>query len=193
MHAFVWLLIFVASLWVVELADTLANLNLDQYGIVPRDTTGLRGIPLHIFLHGGFGHLISNTGPLIVLGGLISLRGKSRLFWSSVFITLVGGSMVWLVAGLITGYGIHIGASGLVFGYFGYLAARAFHERSFSSIFIAIVVIVFYGGGILLGLLPTDERVSWEGHLFGLLAGVTYAGMVGRQDREAKERGIMQS
>ena len=189
MHAFFWLLIFAGSLWAVEIADALTNLNLDQYGIIPRDTTGLRGIPLHIFLHGDFSHLLSNTPPLIVLGGLISLRGKARLFWGSVFITLVGGSMVWLAAGLITGDGIHIGASGLVFGYFGYLAARAFHERSFSSIFIAIVVIVFYGGGILLGLLPSDERVSLEGHLFGLLAGVTYAGIVGRQDRDAPKGG----
>ncbi len=187
MHAFFWLLIFVASLWVVELADALANLDLDQYGIIPRDMTGLRGIPLHIFLHGDFSHLLSNTPPLIILGGLISLRGKSRLFWGTVFITLVGGSMVWLVAGLVTGDGIHIGASGVVFGYFGYLSARAFHERSFSSIFIALVVIVFYGGGILIGLLPTDPRVSLEGHLFGLLAGVTYAGIVGRQDRDARE------
>ena len=92
--------------------------------------------------------------------------------------------MVWLVAGIVSGYGIHIGASGLVFGYFGYLTARAIHERSFSSIVIAIAVIAVYGAGILLGVLPTDERVSWEGHLFGLLAGVTYAGIVGRQDRD---------
>ena len=184
MHAFVWLLIFVASLWVVELADFLAGLNLDQYGILPRDATGLRGIPLHVFLHGDFLHLLSNTGPLIVLGGLISLRGKGRLFMASAFIVLVGGFMVWLVAGIVSGYGIHIGASGLVFGYFGYLTARAIHERSFSSIVIAIAVIAVYGAGILLGVLPTDERVSWEGHLFGLLAGVTYAGIVGRQDRD---------
>ena len=186
MHAFLWLLIFAASLWVVEIADFLSNLNLDQYGIIPRDITGLRGIPLHIFLHGGFGHLMSNTPPLIILGGIISLRGSGRLFGATVFITLVGGSMVWLLAGLISGGGIHIGASGVVFGYFGYLAARAFHERSFSSIFIAVVVIVFYGGGILIGLLPADPRVSWEGHMFGLLAGVTYAGIIGRQDRDVK-------
>lgn len=114
------------------------------------------------------------------------MRGSGRLFGATVFITLVGGSMVWLLAGLISGGGIHIGASGVVFGYFGYLAARAFHERSFSSIFIAVVVIVFYGGGILIGLLPADPRVSWEGHMFGLLAGVTYAGIIGRQDRDVK-------
>ena len=188
MHAFVWLLIFVASLWAIETVDFLTNFNLDQYGIVPRDITGLRGIPLHIFLHGGFGHLLANTPPLIVLGGIISLRGNGRLFGSTAFITVIGGSMVWIAAGLLSGDGVHIGASGVVFGYFGYLAARAFYERSFSSIFVAVVVIVFYGGGILIGLLPTDPRVSWEGHLFGLLAGIAYAGLIGRQDRETKRR-----
>ena len=188
MHAFVWLLIFVASLWAVEMADFLTNFNLDQYGIIPRDVTGLRGIPLHIFLHGSFGHLLSNTPPLIVLGGVISLRGNRRLFGATAFVTVIGGSMVWLAAGLISGDGVHIGASGVVFGYFGYLSARAFYERSFRSIFVAVVVILFYGGGILIGTLPTDPRISWEGHLFGLLAGITYAGLVGRQDREAKRR-----
>ncbi len=183
MHAFFWLLIFVASLWVAELADALTNLNLDQYGILPRDTAGLRGIPLSVFLHGDFSHLLSNTGPLVVLGGLISLRGHSRLFWSSVFITFVGGALVWLTAGIVTGYGIHIGASGLVFGYFGYLTARGLYERSLSSILISIAVIAVYGT-IIFGVLPTQEGVSWEGHLFGLIAGVLYAGLVGKDDRE---------
>ena len=182
MHAFVWLLIFVASLWVVELADALANLNLDQYGIVPRDTTGLRGIPLHIFLHGGFGHLISNTGPLIVLGRADFVAGEGPA------VLVVGvhhaGGRFDGVAGGGADYGVrhpHWGERAGVRIFRLPWRRGTFHERSFSSIFIAIVVIVFYGGGILLGLLPTDERVSWEGHLFGLLAGITYAGMVGRQ------------
>ena len=186
MHAFIWLLIFVASLWVAEIVDTLTNLNLDQYGILPRDVTGLRGIPLSVFLHGDFSHLISNTGPLVVLGGLISLRGAKRLLVSSVFITLLSGAFVWLMAGVVTGYGIHIGASGMVFGYFGYLAARGLYERSLSSILISIAVIAVYGT-IIFGILPTNEFVSWEGHLFGLIAGILYAGLVGKDDREARK------
>ena len=186
MHAFVWVLIFVASLWVAEIADALTNLNLDRYGIQPRNLTGLRGIPLSVFLHGDFSHLISNTGPLIVLGGLISLRGAQRLLVSSVFITLVSGAFVWLMAGVVTGYGIHIGASGLVFGYFGYLAARGLYERSLNSILISVVVIALYGT-IIFGILPTNEFVSWEGHLFGLIAGVLYAGLVGKEDQESEK------
>ncbi len=192
MHAFVWVLIFVASLWAAETADALTNLNLDQYGIQPRNVTGLRGIPLSVFLHGDFSHLISNTGPLIVLGGLISLRGAQRLLVSSVFITLVSGVFVWLMAGVLTGYGIHIGASGLVFGYFGYLAARGLYERSLNSILISVVVIALYGT-IIFGILPTNEFVSWEGHLFGLIAGVLYAGLVGKEDQNRlRNRGVSQ-
>ena len=186
MHAFVWLMIFVASLWVVEIADALTNLNLDQYGILPRNVTGLRGIPLSVFLHGDFSHLLSNTGPLIVLGGLISLRGAKRLLVASIFIALVGGSIVWLTAGIVTSYGIHIGASGLVFGYFGYLAARGLYERSLSSILISVAVIAVYGT-IIFGIIPTNEFVSWEGHLFGLIAGVLYAGLIGKDDTKPKE------
>ena len=186
MHAFIWLLIFVASLWVVEVADTLASLDLEHYGILPRNLTGLRGIPLSVFLHADFSHLISNTGPLVVLGGLISLRGAKRLLLSSVFITLVSGAFVWLMAGVVSEYGIHIGASGLVFGYFGYLAARALYERSLNSILISVAVIVLYGT-IIFGIFPTTEFVSWEGHLFGLIAGVLYAGLVGKEDTKSKE------
>ena len=134
MRAFIGLLIFVASLWIIEIADTLGNFGLENYGILPRNVTGLRGIPLSVFLHADFNHLISNTAPLIVLGGLISMRGAKRLLASSVFITLVSGAFVWLMAGVVSGYGIHIGASGLVFGYFGYLAARGLYERSLNSI-----------------------------------------------------------
>ncbi len=180
MRAFIGLLIFVASLWIIEIADTLGNFGLENYGILPRNVTGLRGIPLSVFLHADFNHLISNTAPLIVLGGLISMRGAKRLLASSVFITLVSGAFVWLMAGVVSGYGIHIGASGLVFGYFGYLAARGLYERSLNSIIISVVVIVLYGT-IIFGIIPTDEFVSWEGHLFGLIAGVLYAGLVGKE------------
>ena len=187
MHAFFWLLIFVASLWAVELVDVLTDFNLDQYGILPRDVTGLRGIPLSVFLHGDFSHLISNTVPLVALGGLISLRGARRLLMSSLFVTLLSGALVWLMAGVVTGYGIHIGASGLAFGYFGYLASRGLYERSLNSILISILVIIIYGT-IVLGIFPTNDYVSWEGHLFGLIAGVLYAGLVGKDDVERRER-----
>ena len=150
--------------------DAVLSLDLGRYGIVPRTVDGLRGIPLHVFLHQGFGHVLSNTGPMLVLGVLISLRGGRMLLGASLFIVAFGGLAVWLVARS----GVHIGASGLAFGYFGYLVGRGFYERSFTSILIAVAVVVFYGG-MFLGILPTLGFVSWEGHLFGVIAGVAYA------------------
>ena len=154
----------------MAILDTVLSLDLGRYGIVPRTVDGMRGIPLHVFLHQGFGHVLSNTGPLLVLGILISLRGGRKLLGASLFIVAFGGFAVWLVARS----GVHIGASGLAFGYFGYLVGRGFYERSLTSILIAIAVVVFYGG-MFLGILPSLGFVSWEGHLFGLIAGVAYS------------------
>ena len=177
MHGFIWLLGFVAVLWVVAVLDTLTGIDFGRFGVVPRDSASLLGIPLHIFVHGDFLHLLSNTGPLLVLGGLVSMRGAGTLLATSVFITVFTGAGVWLAGR----YGVHIGASGLVFGYFGYLVARGFFERSFMSLLIAVAVAVFYGG-LIFGLLPLDRFVSWEGHLFGLIGGIILA-WIGGKDR----------
>ena len=174
MRGFVWLLAFVAVLWIIAVLQ-LAGLDLRYFGVVPRDSESVLGIPLHVFVHDGFVHLLSNTGPLLVLGGLVSMRGAGTLFAVSVFIVLIAGSGVWLAGR----EGVHIGASGLVFGYFGYLVARGFFERSLMSVLIAVAVAVFYGG-LIFGILPLDRFVSWEGHLFGLVGGVALAWMSGR-------------
>ena len=174
MRAFVWLLGFVALLWVIAVAQW-AGLDLRQFGVVPRDTSSLLGIPLHIFVHNDFWHLLSNTGPLLALGGLVGVRGAGTLLAVSVFIAVFAGAGVWLVGR----EGVHIGASGLIFGYFGYLVARGFVERSFMSLLIAVAVAVFYGG-LIFGLLPLDRFISWEGHLFGLIGGVLLAWVSGR-------------
>ena len=175
MRAFVWLVGFVAVLWVVAIVNWLGGPDLRQFGVAPRDTASLLGIPLHIFVHDGFYHLLSNTGPLLVLGGLVGMRGAGTLLAISIFIVVFAGGGVWLVGR----EGVHIGASGLVFGYFGYLVARGFFERSLVSILIAVAVAVFYGG-LIFGVLPLDGFVSWEGHLFGLIGGVITAWMQGR-------------
>ena len=125
-------------------------------------------------------HLLSNTGPLLVLGGLVSMRGAGTLLVVSVFSAVFAGAGVWLVGR----DGVHIGASDLVFGY---LVARGFFERSLVSILIAVAVAVFYGG-LIFGVLPLDGFVSWEGHMFGLIGGVITAWMQGR-DRVQRQDG----
>ena len=178
------LLGFVAVIWIVELANIFAGHGLNAYGIVPRTVEGLRGIPLSPFLHAGIGHVLANTVPLLVLGGFVALRGKGAFPWISAAIIIVGGAGVWLIGRSA----VHVGASGLVFGYFGYLVARGWYDRSILSILVAVIVIVVFGWGILLGVLPMGGFISWEGHLCGLLAGVLGARLA-RPSRARSEPG----
>ncbi|HEU5315867.1 MAG TPA: rhomboid family intramembrane serine protease [Chloroflexota bacterium] len=159
---------FVGLMWVAELIDLVfLRGSLDQLGIRPRETRSLWGIPLAPFLHGGLRHLIANTAPLLVLGWLVLVRRRVDFVLLTVAVTLAGGLGVWLFA---PSYTIHIGASGVAFGYLGYLIARAWFERSLTSLALALLAGVLYGGA-LAGLLPGQRGISWEGHLFGFAAG----------------------
>ncbi len=162
----------VALMWALELADLLLfRRSLDAWGIRPRTVSGLWGVAFAPFLHGGLGHLIANTVPLITLGWLVALRRAGDFIAVTVIVAVLGGLGVWLFARPGT---IHIGASILIFGYLGFLLSRGFFERSFGSIVVALFVGLIYGGA-LWGVLPGQRGVSWEGHLFGFLAGVASA------------------
>ena len=160
-------------IWAVELVNLLLGHQLNVLGILPRTVAGLPGIVLSPFLHNGIGHVLLNTIPLIILGGLVILHGPRVFVEVSLVVILVTGVGVWIFGR--SGY--HVGASGLIFGYFGFLVGRGWYERSVSSILIAVVTIVLYGG-MLWGLLPLRNGVSWEAHLFGLLAGILAARLV---------------
>ena len=164
----------IALLWAVEIANLLTGHQLNTWGILPRSLMGLRGIPLSPFLHANLGHLLVNTLPFLVLGGLVVLQGRRAFLGASLFIILCGGTALWLFGRM----SYHIGASGLIFGYFGYLVARGWYDRSLWSILIALITLFFYGG-LVWGVLPTDAYISWEGHLFGLLAGILAARIQG--------------
>ncbi len=158
-------------MWAVELLDLLPFLQLDRFGIRPRSASGLLGIVFAPFLHFGFAHLMVNSLPFVVLGGIVLLGGV-RMFWKvTVFVTVVGGLGVWLFAGKFTN---HLGASGLIFGYLGFVLARGYFEKTLAWILVSIATLVLYGG-LLFGVLPIRAGVSWQGHLFGFLAGVGVA------------------
>jgi membrane associated rhomboid family serine protease len=181
-QSFTFLAGIIALLWVVEAVDQFVLQGaLNQYGIAPREWIGLRGIALAPFLHGDFRHLAANTVPFLVLGGMILARSRRDFVIVSVVAALVGGLGVWVFGK--TG-SVHIGASGVIFGYFGFLIAAAWFERSFSSIVTAVVVILLYGG-LIWGVRPFQPgHVSWLGHLFGLLGGVEAARLLaGRKKR----------
>jgi membrane associated rhomboid family serine protease len=160
----------VVAAWVVEIVDSaLLNDHLQQYGIGPRQIGGLTGIVAGPWLHGGYGHLASNTVPFLALGWLIALRGVR--YWATVTIAavLIGGGLTWLFAGGAN----HIGASGVVFAYFGALLGGAYYDRRPAMVAPALVTLLMYSG-MLAGLVPQGE-ISWEGHLFGFVVGIAVA------------------
>jgi membrane associated rhomboid family serine protease len=180
-RARVWLLgLLVGAMWIEEIIDQFVfHGALDRYGIRPRVTTSLWDIAYAPFLHASFTHLLANTVPLVVLGALVLMRPLREFLVVTVFVVVVSGLGVWLFGRPNT---VHLGASGLVFGYLGYLLLRSYFERSVSAIAVALVVAVMYGGA-LWGMLPVRRGVSWEGHIFGFTSGAASAGLVGSDQR----------
>ncbi|WP_366524944.1 rhomboid family intramembrane serine protease [Acaryochloris sp. IP29b_bin.137] len=159
---------FISVLWVLEIADTLLLRGwLNRFGILPRRWIGLRGILLAPLLHGNLRHLSMNTVPLVVLGWLILVRSTEVFVVVTAVVWLLGGAGVWLFAGSKSN---HIGASGLVFGYLGFLLTNGYVEQSPVAIATATLVGLLYGS-TLWGVLPLRRGVSWQGHLLGVLTG----------------------
>jgi membrane associated rhomboid family serine protease len=176
----------VALLWLLEAVDQLIfRGRLDALGIRPRTMSGLRGIVFAPFLHLGFAHLAANTIPFIVLGWLVMLRSTSDFFVVAVVSAAVSGLGVWLFGGP---HSVHVGLSGVIFGFLGYLLARGVYERRLDAIVLALIALLLYGGA-LWGVLPLRAGVSWQGHLFGFLGGWLVAFLITRPDRKVAERG----
>jgi membrane associated rhomboid family serine protease len=175
------MLAFTALLWGIEAYDQVTGQWLDADGIVPRSVDGLDGILWAPLLHGGWAHLIANTLPFLIFGFLVMAHGIGRFVAVTAVIWLLGGLGVWLTGAPGT---VHIGMSGVIFGWLTYLLVRGFFARSGTQILLA-VVLFFLWGGILLGVLPGQPGVSWQGHLFGALAGVLAAWLVARPARRA--------
>ncbi len=167
-------------MWLVETIDIVAG-DLDGAGIQPRDAEGLAGIAASPFLHSGFGHLIGNTIPFLVLGAAIAAGGLMRTLAVVGIVAVVGGLGTWLTAPSNT---VVIGASGLVFGFATYLVARGAYSRSPWLIVGGLVVLVIYGSTLLTGLVPTPG-ISWQGHLFGAVGGLVAARVLHRARRPA--------
>jgi membrane associated rhomboid family serine protease len=163
----------VAVMWVTEILDVPLDGELDGYGIRPRRVDGLDGVVFAPFLHAGFRHLIANTVPFLVLGGAIALGSAKRFAQVTILVGLISGLGTWLSGATSS---IHLGASGLVFGYLTYLMTRGLFERRLRYILGGLVVLVLYGG-VLWGVLPTPG-ISWQGHLFGAIGGVCAASSI---------------
>ena len=169
-----WLVGFVALLLAVELINMpLGHALSVAFGIFPRTAGGLIGIVLSPVLHYSPGHALSNTQYLLVLGTIVALQDPGNLLFVSMVIILLGGVGEWLLA---RGNNSHAGASGLVYGYLGYILVRGFQDGVSLSLLVAIGVFLLYGNW-LSGTLPlkSNREISWEGHLFGAAAGAVAA------------------
>ena len=164
-----------AVMWVLEAFDYTLNGWLDRFGIQPRDVGDLPDIFTAPFMHGGFGHLMANTVPFLILGFIAAARGIAKFLAMSLIVIVVGGLGVWFTSSANT-----LGSSILIFGFFGYLLGRGLFERRALDIGIAVAVVAVYGT-MLFGVIPGEPGISWQGHLFGLIGGVLGAWFLRRR------------
>lgn len=158
--------------------------HLTPYGIAPRHLSSLPTILWAPFLHASFQHLAANTPPLLILGAIICGRSKSEFAIVALAGILMTGALTWLLARP----GSHVGASGLIFCFFGYLGSLAYFKRTIGALFLSVACVLAYGG-MLRGLLPSSAAVSWEGHIAGLLTGIAVAWLYSKLEKPAIEPG----
>ncbi len=164
--------IMVVIIWMIHILNFAMSYRFNAwFGLYPRQSIGLPGIILSPFLHGNFGHIIANSAPLIILSSIAIAVDRTRWLKATFIIILLAGSLLWIFGRSNT---VVVGASGLVFGYFGYLVALAFADRSAKAAIGAIAAIALYGG-MIWGILPDKPQISWEGHLLGVVAGIVTA------------------
>jgi membrane associated rhomboid family serine protease len=158
-----------ALLWIIQIVNAADDYDLDRFGVKPRHVDGLWGLVTMPFLHASYAHMLSNTIPFILIGWVLLLSGVRTWATVTAMVVVGGGALTWLVG---PGHSVIVGASGMVFGWLGYLLARAYFSRKLKWIIVAILVLVFFGT-LLFGLFPTlNSSVSWQAHVCGFVAGV---------------------
>ncbi len=165
-----WLQIL-GILWSINIINWVMGSPLNIFGIIPRHPFGLVGIIFSPILHRNFTHLLMNTVPLFCLGlALLATQGAQTFCWVTLVVMVLGGMGVWLFARK----GVHIGASSLISGYFGYILILSYKQPGVVTILLAATA-AYYFGGIFLGIFPREKHISWEGHFFGFVSGIVCA------------------
>lgn len=159
------------AFWVTFVLNTMLGGALNQFGIIPRTTDGLRGILFAPFLHGNLNHLVANTVPFLALGWMVMLRDARHFLPVTLFSMLAAGLVAWTLGAPGS---VHIGASGVVFGYLGFLLLAGVYTRSFWSIVLSLVTAALWGG-LVLGIAPSQAGISWQAHLGGFAGGILAA------------------
>lgn len=161
------LLAIIAGFWLIHFINFLLKYRLNYLGIIPREPATLLGIIFSPFLHVNAAHLMMNSVMLFALSGVILMDGREVYFSASGCIILLSGLLIWLFARP----GLHVGASALVMGYFAFVLVNGISHPSLITIAVAIICL-YYFGGLFINLFPQEKRVSWEGHVFGFIAGI---------------------
>jgi membrane associated rhomboid family serine protease len=162
----------IAVLWAVQVVNSLDHYGLSRhFGIVAREPSRLPDVFTAPLLHWSFDHIEANSAPLFFLGFFAAYRGIRQFIAVTVLIVIVSGLGGWLFSPTRT---VSVGASGVVFGYFGYVVVRGLVERHVIDVIVGLVVLASYWS-ILQGVVPDDPHVSWQMHLFGLIGGVAAA------------------
>lgn len=169
-------LIFCSIMALIEVLNLFTGRSLNQFGLIPRDSSSLYAIASAPFLHGSLLHFFSNIIPLAIFSFLMLEHGRLRFYLVSVTCVLVSGILVWIFAR----DAVHVGASGLIYGYFGYLLLAGILSREIKLMLISLFIGFSYGG-MVFGILPSFPHVSWESHLFGFIAGLGSAFFWGKE------------
>jgi membrane associated rhomboid family serine protease len=162
--------IFIILIWLVKVIEVSFKLDFYVYGIYPKAFTGLKGILLSPFIHGDFSHLISNSMPLLVLGSALFYFYKPVAFQVLFYSIFITGFWVWVVARP----SFHIGASGVIYSLAAFLFTSGVIRKHPRLMALSLLVVFIYGG-MVWGIFPIKERISWESHLMGLSCGVLLA------------------
>jgi membrane associated rhomboid family serine protease len=160
-----------AVFWAVFVVNTLLGGSLLVFGVIPRTTIGLRGILFGPFLHASLNHIVANSIPFLVLGWMVMLRDERHFIPVTVAGMLGSGLAAWLLGAPGS---VHIGASGVIFGYLGFLMLSGWYSRSIGSILLSIVVTVVWGG-LVFGMMPGTPGISWQEHIGGFVGGALAA------------------
>jgi membrane associated rhomboid family serine protease len=160
-----------AVFWAVFVLNTVLGGSLLSLGVIPRTTIGLRGILFAPFLHGSLNHVVANTIPFLALGWMVMLRDERHFIPVTLAAMIGSGLLAWLLGAPGS---VHIGASGVIFGYLGFLMLTGWYTRSFGSILLSAIVTLLWGS-LVFGMLPREPGISWQAHIGGFLGGILAA------------------
>jgi membrane associated rhomboid family serine protease len=171
----VYPILFLLVVWSVFAYEYFNRISFSNYGVLPRHFSGLKGVILSVFIHGDLEHIASNSLPILILGMLLFFFYKRIAIPVFVWIWLVSGLWLWIGGRNSSQHPVyHIGASTLIYGLATFLFFSGVFRKHLRLMVVSALVLFLYGS-IMWGIFPFKEEISWEGHLFGSIAGLLVA------------------